>query len=303
MLPQTRLKTICRSELETHGSEKDLQVFLEENGVLCEPVTAGNLIFIRARFIRQGRNDEVFILPASCTATSVREAESYYRQRSSAKEDIRKRFGNPEIITVPEDRWKSRNLMYRQRLLSHTGHFRSVFARNCTAEKIDRSAAGAFLEANHSYGAASCRYCYALKEKLGGQTVAVAAFSNARKWLKDGREIKSYEWVRYASENGTRVAGGMGKLLRKFIGDVRPDDIMSYADLEWSDGAVYRRLGFTEDGFREPVLCEINPDDWSRRRYARAGEAEDCRNDIRERLWYMNDGSLKYRLKLTCYSG
>ena len=40
----------------------------------------------------------------------------------------------------------------------------------------------------------------------------------------------------------------MGKLLKAFIEEVRPDDVMSYADASWSDGDVYRKLGFTEEG-------------------------------------------------------
>ena len=51
---------------------------------------------------------------------------------------------------------------------------------------------------------------------------------------------------------GQGIAGGMGKLLSRFIADVEPDDIMSYADIEWSDGGVYRHLGFAEDGGQGP---------------------------------------------------
>ena len=40
----------------------------------------------------------------------------------------------------------------------------------------------------------------------------------------------------------------MGKLLKAFIKDVRPDDVMSYADASWSSGDVYRKLGFKEEG-------------------------------------------------------
>lgn len=39
----------------------------------------------------------------------------------------------------------------------------------------------------------------------------------------------------------------MGKLLKAFIEDVHPDDVMSYADASWSDGGVYRKLGFEEE--------------------------------------------------------
>lgn len=133
------------------------------------------------------------------------------------------------------------------------GQLKSVFARNCIVRRIGKTAAGGFLCANHRLGDATCRYRYGLftRRSTGAAEgkgfpedtlVAVATFSNGRT-MRDGS--RSYEWIRYASLPGTRVIGGMGKLLDAFVADIRPDDVMSYADRRWSDGAAYRRLGFT----------------------------------------------------------
>ncbi len=94
-----------------------------------------------------------------------------------------------------------------------------------------------------------------------GELVAVATFSNARRWEKDGRTVSSYEWVRYASLPDTRVVGGMGKLLKAFIEDRRPDDVMTYAVSTAApgrpvragvdaEGNVFRKLGFVEESRR-----------------------------------------------------
>lgn len=133
-----------------------------------------------------------------------------------------------------------------------------IYARNCSVRRIDKSVAAVFLDANHRLGDTGSRYRYGLfverstgkgeAEIPGGTLVAVATFSNARRWLKDGVKISSYEWVRYASLPELRVIGGMGKLLNAFIDDVGPDDIMSYADAAQQDGGeAYRRLGFVEE--------------------------------------------------------
>lgn len=153
---------------------------------------------------------------------------------------------------------------------------RTVFARNCEVRKIDRPAADLFLDANHVYGSASCRDCYGLfrrrvtgaSERLSsvsadaaGELVAVATFSNARRWEKQGRTVSSYEWVRYASLRDTRVVGGMGKLLKAFIADRHPDDVMTYAistavpgrpvrDGIEPEGNVFRKLCFKEESRR-----------------------------------------------------
>ena len=142
----------------------------------------------------------------------------------------------------------------KKRRLAHEGIFVHVFARNCDVRRITRPEADAFLDKYHSIGSTGGRYRYGLfiarKDKSGlpeGTLVAVATFSSARKWAKGDREIRSCEWIRYASLPDVRAIGGMGKMLQAFIDEVHPDDVMSYADTEWTDGDVYRRLGFREE--------------------------------------------------------
>lgn len=151
--------------------------------------------------------------------------------------------------------------------MSYPSTFHSIFARNCKVEKINAAIAREFLDAHHRYGFSKCKHCYGLfvarngggrLDRSGGELfpigcmVAVACFSNARKWDKGGRTVMSYEWVRYASLEGTRVQGGMGKMLDAFIEEVHPDDIMTYAPLQdGTEGGVYELLGFKAEGEKE----------------------------------------------------
>lgn len=141
-------------------------------------------------------------------------------------------------------------------------HLDTIFARNCRVERIPKPEAAAFLDANHRLGSTGGRYFYGLfvERSTGaseshvkeGTLAAVAVFSNARRWEKEGQVIRSYEWIRYASLKGLRVTGGMGKLLNAFISEIRPDDIMSYADTEYPDGGdAYRQLGFIQESTKE----------------------------------------------------
>ena len=131
-----------------------------------------------------------------------------------------------------------------------------LFARNCSVRRIDKVTAADFLSRYHRFGDAACRYRYGLfvnrttgateAEFPKGTLVAVAEFSSARKWIKPEGTIRSCEWVRYASVEGLRVIGGMGKLLEEFVREVGPDDVMTYADPAWSKGGeAYLKLGFT----------------------------------------------------------
>ena len=138
---------------------------------------------------------------------------------------------------------------------------KTVYARNCEVRRIDKAAAREFMDLCHRMGFTSGRYHYALfvKRRTGeseagmdaGTMVAAASFSQARKWVKNGREVRSYEWVRYCSLPEVRVVGGMGKILDEFISRVRPDDVMTYSDPLWSDGDAYKALGFVPEGEKD----------------------------------------------------
>lgn len=213
----------------------------------------------------------------------------------------------PLIIT--EDRWYSQDQMMRSRLLAHLQIYVQIYARNCEVRKIDKATAAEFLATNHSYGDATCRYRYGLflRRYTGhtcdavqdrpqpGDLVAVATFSNGRKWIKGDKTIRSYEWTRYASLPGVRLSGGMGRILKTFIEDVKPDDIMTYADLEWSEGKVYEALGFEFEDTKGPVMFSVDCKTWQRTAHGKTNSIET------EYRFFRNFGSNKYRLKLTDY--
>ena len=95
-------------------------------------------------------------------------------------------------------------------------------------------------------------------------------------------------------------------MLKAFINEVKPDDIMSYADLEWSEGNVYKTLGFELEGKKEPVLFVVDTDSWERFP-VKTGMKEDKHGmtdviaGLTGNLYFRNFGSNKYRLKLTDY--
>ena len=144
---------------------------------------------------------------------------------------------------IYEDRWYRENESIKSRIAAHLQIFEREMARKCTVERITKPQADDFLDRYHSYGSSQCKYCYGTFSPEG-RLIAVSTFSGARRWQTPEGTISSYEWIRYASLPEMRIAGGMGKSLNAFITDTEPDDIMSYADLEWSDGKAYEALGF-----------------------------------------------------------
>ena len=315
----------------------DICRFLAENGLECRPECIDGQSVIHVE-------DRAEIIPVEVYAMSQIEAENASERLKTVIRQFSEETGRQPLI-ITEDRWKSQQKMMHARLLAHLQIFTQIYARNCEIRKIDKKTAADFLAANHSYGDASCRYRYglflkrytghtcslAIDRPQAGDLVAVATFSNGRKWIKGDKTIRSYEWTRYASLPGVRLSGGMGKLLQAFIEDVKPDDIMTYADLEWSEGKVYEQLGFTLEGVKSPVLFSVDIESWQRKahtglavtsgdprlRYAHTPPsrgwhvssgyqpiqsmcfaASQSENHTR---YFRNLGSNKYRLKLTDY--
>lgn len=285
---------------------EDIRDFLNARGFCCrsEQVCGYEVIFISLSGDR-----EKCVLPLETDAASIEEASRQSDAAGDCIAHLREMTGSRPII-ITEDRWHSRRAMMQARLTAHLEVFSQIYARNCEVARIDRKTAADFLEANHSYGDAACRYRYGLfvKRRTGddssegtvagkGSLVAVATFSNARKWDKGGKVIRSYEWTRYASLPAIRLNGGMGKLLNAFIKEVSPDDIMTYADLEWSEGGVYGQLGFTYEDFKAPVMFAVDKQ-W--RRSALRKDPEEGESGEGDRF-FRNFGSGKYRMKLTDY--
>ena len=329
--------------------------FLVENGFELSFQIRHDFDVIVTRTL-DGRHTKV-ILPLEISARTIEEAEAESENAEYAIRMITREAGYPLIIT--EDRWRSQRQMMEARLLAHLELFSQAYARNCEVRRIEKAEAQEFLNRNHSYGYATCKYRYGLflkrhtghiaaemgfpigsgmtdgkqemtdgkaevpdgkagtssssvilnevKNLSEGTLIAVATFSNARRWVKEGKEIRSYEWTRYASLPDLRVSGGMGKMLKAFTKEVQPDDIMSYADLEWSEGEVYERLGFEAEARKEPVTFTIDPQTWERTAIRRSPvkpgitEGDNVIPDLIGDLFFRNFGSRKFRLKLTDY--
>lgn len=294
----------------------EISDFLRESGFDCVeesrggvpvlwvemPAGALNKVVAKAS---DGKMSRRCVVPWPVMAGDPHEAQEQARRMDALLKELSAEAVKPVVIT--EDRWHRQKEMMQARLLAHLETFIPMFARNCEVRKIDKETAQAFLGENHSYGDAACRHRYGLylkrytgKKGSGciepGTLVAVATFSNARKWQKGEKVIRSYEWTRYASLPGVRINGGMGKALKAFIKDIQPDDIMSYADLEWSEGAVYEQLGFKLEGQKAPVMFCIDE------QWVRVPVSPEMTDDASPgNRFFQNFGSNKYRMKLTEY--
>jgi hypothetical protein len=230
-------------------------------------------------------------------------------------QELSSNFNNQDqrIIHLWEDVWTQHKDLVQSRILAMSGHFSRLNARHCYLERIDMPTAEHFLAKNHLQGSVKSKFKYGLflkaqyVEKFLGASqiipinqsflIAVATFSAGRTMKYGDREgTRSYELLRFASLKNHVVVGGMDKLLNAFINEHQPDDLMSYADRDWSDGRSYETLGFTKIENTEPQYFWLDP--LTQQRYALQRHTDSEQELIKRGfIKIFNAGSIKY-LKL-----
>lgn len=162
-----------------------------------------------------------------------------------------------QLIHLWQDCWVARQEIVRSRIAALSGSGVRIHARQTKVRRIAKNDANVFLAANHLQGAVNARYHYGLY--YGGQLVAAASFSAGRTVTRNGASVRSFELLRYASLLHHRVVGGLGKLLARFIEEANPDDVMTYADLDWGAGKGYQALNFRQTAVTPPQTFRIHP--------------------------------------------
>ena len=126
-----------------------------------------------------------------------------------------------------------------------------IYARKCTIKEIPSKEKNEFLNLHHIQGEDGS------KIKLGlfyeNELVAVMTFGKPR-------FNKNYEWelIRYATSK--HIIGGAGKLLKYFEKNYNPKSIITYADRSYSQGNMYRKIGFEELYKSEPNYHWVKDD-------------------------------------------
>lgn len=155
------------------------------------------------------------------------------------------------LVHLWEDVWATKRTQVLSRIHSFCGQNKSLHGRKAKVVDVDAAQAKAFLETNHLQGYIKTKHNFGLL--FDGELTAVACFAASRPMKSKGEHYKSAELIRFATKTGFTIAGGLGKLLKHFSQQVRADDLMTYADRDWSLGKGYDKLGFQSSGITAPV--------------------------------------------------
>lgn len=200
---------------------------------------------------------------------------------------------NIHVIHLWEDVFITHQAQVLSRIKSFVGLNRSVHGRNTLVEKISKEDADLFLHQYHLQGSVGARYRYCLVHK--NETVAVATFSNKRKMTRQGPDYTSAELIRFATKDGITVTGGLSKLIKHYMNLQAPNDLMSYADRDWSLGNGYLAAGFKLKAITPPSKLYLDRTTFHRYFIHRVpGKAEESTLTYLE---VFNTGNLKFILE------
>jgi hypothetical protein len=155
------------------------------------------------------------------------------------------------LIHVFEDDWIYKQDIVKSRIMSLLCKSEKIYARKCEIKEIkDNKLVKDFLETNHLQGYIGAKVKLGLyfEEKL----VSLMTFGNLRKSMGKKSSHNTYELIRFCNELNVNIIGGASKLLKYFVKNYKPEEIISYADRSWSQGNLYKKLGFE-------FVCKTRP--------------------------------------------
>lgn len=150
------------------------------------------------------------------------------------------------LIHIFENEWVRKHNIVKSRVLDVLGVYeKTISADECHVEEISCGCAKEFEDDNHLMGSVNSSLNLGLFH--GDELVSIMTF-------RKPRMTKKYEWelVRFCNKLNYCVTGGVGKLLEYFEVNHDPKSLIAYADRRWSDGSVFKDLGFSLDHVSRP---------------------------------------------------
>ena len=159
------------------------------------------------------------------------------------------------LIHIFEDEWFSKKEIVKNTLKNILGcnNSKLIHARKCIIKEIDPKLKNEFLNEFHILGKDSSVI------KLGAfhndELISVMTFSHGSISRKKYESELDWELGRFCSNYNYRIPGIASKLLTYFKRNYNWERIYSYADLRWSTGDLYYKLGFKLVGQTLPDYC------------------------------------------------
>lgn len=157
------------------------------------------------------------------------------------------------LVHIFDIEWNRNRELVKSRISGLLGKNDTIFARKCKIVELDFVSSTKFFENTHIQGSCVSKITYGLE--YNGTIVCAMSFGRPR-------FSKKYQWelIRFSNNLYTSVVGGASRLLKHFIRMHNPASIVSYCDLRWNTGNIYKTLGFT-------LVNQTDPNYWYTHNY------------------------------------
>jgi hypothetical protein len=150
---------------------------------------------------------------------------------------------NIRLIHIFEDDFDNKPHIISSIISNLIGLSNKIYARHTEIKIVSqKKIIDEFLTQNHLQGFVNSNINYGLY--YNGELVSLMTFMKIRKIFNSNTRDNDYELVRFCNKLNHTVVGGASKLLNRFIKDRQPSKIVSYCDISWANGNLYRKLGF-----------------------------------------------------------
>lgn len=155
------------------------------------------------------------------------------------------------LLTIFEDEITHKHAIVAERIRYFLGKGTKGFgARKASIHRLSQNDATAFLDRYHIQGAPRSTLLHYGAFDPSGNIVAVMSFKPS--WRLSHNEDRPWELSRFAGD-GKSYPGLASKLFRFFVMDnPSVDRVVTYADRRWSQGDLYKHMGFTQTVSSKP---------------------------------------------------
>lgn len=145
------------------------------------------------------------------------------------------------LFQIYENEWRDKKDLVRSMISNKLGLSERIMARKTKIAVVSFNDSRVFLQENHIQGYAISSINLGLYHD--NKLVSLMTFAKSRY-----EKNVEYELIRFANAKYTVVVGGASKLFKYFIKTYKPKNIVSFSDNRFSQGNLYRLLGFKFEG-------------------------------------------------------
>lgn len=175
----------------------------------------------------------------------------HYNKYKKCKEN------NIQLLTIFDDEWKNKQNIIKSVILSKLGIFeKRIYARKCVTKEISKKEMNSFCEQYHIQGK---NYLSLVCFGLFHENELVGVIDLGRHHRKKDKDTMVL--TRLCFKQGCQIVGGSSKLFSACINYCKNNNvknIISWSDNRWSDGKVYKNLGFFLEEDLGPDYCYVD---------------------------------------------